>query len=159
MQLETVRFGRVLIDDKKILSFGEGLPGLEEYKKFAILRLDESYPIVWLQSVEDSAVCLPVIDSFLALPDYSFDINDADADELQLNEPEDVQVLSVLVIPDNMEAMTMNLAAPIIINLQNGMAKQIILSNGEHNVRFPIFRDIIRLFKEVSADAGAVKED
>lgn len=158
MLIDTIRFGQIEIDKTKIINFNEGLPGLEEYKSFAILQFEGSYPIIWLQSTEDSNVCLPVIDSFLALPDYSFDISDEDVKLLSLSGPEDLKIISVLVIPESIDQMTMNLAAPIIINTKNGNARQVILNNGEFNVRVPIFQEIMRLIKEDEADAGAVKE-
>lgn len=159
MLFETLRFGTVEIDEKKFLLFQEGIPGLEEHKKFAILQFDESYPIVWLQSLEDGNICMPVIDSFLAIPDYAFNLDDGDVRELEIGGPEDLQVLSVLVIPENIEQMTMNLVAPIIINLRTGKAKQIILNGEDYNVRFPVFQEICRLLKEGDADAGAVEKD
>ena len=159
MLIDTIRFGQVEIDEGKILHFSEGLPGLEEYNKFAILQFEESYPIVWLQSVVDGEVCLPVIDSFLAVSEYAFNLGDEDVKELKLEGPEDLHILSVLVIPDNIEQMTVNMAAPIIINMRTGEARQIILSGGEYNVRHPIFQEICSLIKEGEADAGSVEED
>lgn len=159
MQLSTSRFGDIEINDEKILRFDEGLPGLEEYKQYVVLQINESYPIIWMQSTENQNVCLPVIDSFLAVPEYAFNISDEDASELALTGPENLHVLSVLVITENLEGMTMNLAAPIIINIETGRAKQIILNGGEYNVRYPVFNEICRLVKEENADAGSVTED
>lgn len=159
MQISTIRFGTVEIDAEKILSFAEGLPGLEEYREFIILQLSESYPVVWMQSTQDAAVCLPVIDSFLAAPDYTFNLSDEDVADLELTGPEDLHVLSVVVIPEEMEGMTMNLAAPIIVNMKSRMARQVILSGGEYNVRYPVFNDICRLIREEKSDAGIVTED
>lgn len=159
MQISTTRFGTVEVDETKLVLFSDGLPGLEEYKNFVILQVEESYPIVWMQSTENEAVCLPVIDSFLAVPDYTFNIDDADIAEIKAGGPEDLHVLSVLVIPEELEGMTMNLAAPIIVNIESGQAKQILLSGGEYNVRYPVFADVCRLIKEGVTDAGSVKED
>ena len=36
MIIDTYRFGPVEIDENKIIYFEDGLPGLEEYKRFAI---------------------------------------------------------------------------------------------------------------------------
>lgn len=158
MQISTVRFGEVEIDEGKIIRFKEGPPGLEEYVDFAILQFEESYPIIWLQSVQDGGVCLPVIESFLVMPDYAFNLTDEDVEELGLERAEDLHVIGVLVIPENIEAMTINLAAPIVINVRTGAAKQIMLGGGEYSVRYPIFREICRLLRKEDADAGAVKE-
>ena len=158
MLIETIRFGQVDIDETKVISFEEGLPGLEEYTRFAILNFEGSYPIIWLQSTENATICLPVVDSFKAIPDYSFDITDEDVQVLALAGPEDLHVISVLVIPETIERMTVNLTAPIIINTKNGCARQVILNNGDFNARFPVFTEITRLIKEDEVDAGAVKE-
>ena len=160
MQIDTVRFGSVEIDEAKLIIFDEGIPGLEEYRKYSLLQFEESYPIIWLQSVEDSGICLPVLDTFAVLSEYVFDIDDAEVKELKLNGPEELQVVSVLVIPDDIQRMTANLAAPIIINIATGKAKQIILPGSDYNVRVPVFADICRtvMKEEGEANVGSVKE-
>ena len=160
MQIDTVRFGQVEIDEEKLIIFDDGIPGLEEYHKYALLQFEESYPIIWLQSSEDSAICLPVMDTFSVIQGYVFDIDDADVKALNLSGPEDLHVVSVLVIPDDIQNMTANLAAPIIINTVSGRAKQIVLAGSDYNVRVPIFPDICKMVmeKEGDADAGSVKE-
>ncbi|MDR2665807.1 MAG: flagellar assembly protein FliW, partial [Oscillospiraceae bacterium] len=74
MTIDTLRFGQVEIDEAKILTFKSGLPGLEGNTEFVVLRFEESYPIVWLQSAYERGICLPVIDTFAVSPDYAFDI-------------------------------------------------------------------------------------
>lgn len=159
MTIQTVRFGQMEVDESKIITFVEGVPGLEEYSKYTILQLEEKNPILWLQSVEDSGVCLPVISSFDLEPGYAFNLADEDVAALKLESPEQLHVLSVLVIPENLHGMTVNMAAPIIINTKTAMAKQIILSGGEYNVRAPAFVRICQMIKEDESNAGAVEKD
>ncbi|NLB29415.1 MAG: flagellar assembly protein FliW [Clostridiales bacterium] len=159
MQVSTARFGTVEVDNNKVLHFADGLPGLEEHKQFVILQVSDSYPVVWMQSTGDPAICLPVIDSFLAVPEYTFNIGDEDVSELGITCSEDLHILSVLVIPENLEAMTVNLAAPIVINMESGQAKQVLLSGSEYGVRHPVFSEICRIVKEEVSNAGSVKED
>jgi len=160
MQIDTIRFGTVEVDDAKIILFEDGIPGLEEYKKYALLQFEESYPIVWLQSVEEGGICLPVLNTFTVLDGYVFDIDEGDVKELELKGPEDLHVVSVLVIPDDIQQMTANLAAPIIINTVTWRAKQILLSGSEYNIRTPVFPDVCRMVmrEEGDADAGSVTE-
>ena len=160
MQLDTLRFGQVYIDESKLITFDEGIPGLEEYRGYALLQFEESYPIIWLQSIEERGICLPVLDTFAVLTDYVFDIDDEDVRLLQLNGPEDLHVVSVLVIPDEIQKMTVNLAAPIVINTVTGKARQIMLSGSDYNVRSPIFQDICKVIvgEEGDADAGPISE-
>jgi len=158
MQIDTLRFGTVEVDEKKLIHFTDGIPGLEGYKTFALLQFQESYPIIWLQAVDFGAVCLPVLDTFEAIPGYVFDIDDEDVKDLELGGPEDLQVVSVLVIPEEIQRMTANLAAPILINTTKGKAKQILLSGSDYNVRSPVFPEVCKMImgKEGDADAGTV---
>jgi len=150
----------VEVDEKKIIDFGDGIPGLEQYHKYALLQFEESYPIVWLQSMDDSGICLPVLDTFSVLPDYVFDIDENDVKTLELSDPEDIHVVSVVVIPEDIQGMTVNLAAPIIINTVTGNAKQIVLSGSEYNVRAPVFQEICKVVarEEGDGDAGSVEK-
>ena len=160
MQIDTLRFGMVEVDEAKYIEFDEGIPGLEQYHTYALLQFEESYPLVWLQSTEDMGICLPVLDTFAVLPDYVFDIDDSDVKKLELSDPDELHVVSVVVIPDDVQGMTVNLAAPIIINTTTGKAKQIVLSGSEYNVRVPVFQEICNAVarEEGDADAGSVKE-
>jgi flagellar assembly factor FliW len=158
MQIDTLRFGTVEVDEEKVIEFGDGIPGLEQYRKYALLQFEESYPIVWLQSMDDTGICLPVLDTFSVLSDYVFDIDESDVKLLELNAPDELHVVSVVVIPEDIQGMTVNLAAPIIINIVTGKAKQIVLSGSEYNVRVPVFQQICNTVArgEGNDDAGTV---
>ena len=166
MQIDTLRFGPVEVDEDKFINFDDGIPGLEQYHKYAIVTFEDSYPLVWLQSVEDMGICLPVLDTFAVLPDYLFDLDDVDVRLLELKGLEDLHVLSVVVIPEDIKGMTVNLAAPIVMNTTTGKAKQVVLSGTEYNVRAPVFQDICNAIakaeeadgsgEEGSADVGTV---
>jgi len=160
MLLDTIRFGQVEIDDNRIISFDDGIPGLEEYHNYALLEIDESYPIIWLQSTDDGGICLPVMDTFTVLPDYVFDLNDEDVRALGIEKTEDLHVVSVLVIPEDVNKMTANLAAPITININTAKARQIILSSTEYNVRTPVFQNIREAIsrKEGGTDVGSIQK-
>ena len=158
MQLKTLRFGTVEVDEEKSIMFNDGIPGLEQYRKYTILQFEDSYPIVWLQSIEDTGICLPVLDTFKVLPEYVFDIDDADVKALGLTSPDELHVVSVVVIPEDIQGMTVNLAAPIVINTNTGSAKQIVLSGSEYNVRAPVFQQICNAVAREEGDSDAGSE-
>jgi flagellar assembly factor FliW len=138
MKIPTAHFGDVEIDENKILVFEKGLPGLEEDLRYALLSNEDSRPVSWLQSLDHREISLPVMDPFLICPDYSFDISQDDVDILSISDIKDVYVLNILVIPKNVNAMTINLSAPIIINVRNSKATQIILDDRKYRVRVPV---------------------
>ncbi len=138
MTINTAHFGEVDIEEGNILHFDKGIPGLEEDRRFALLSNEESRPISWLQSLDHAEISLPVIDPFLLCPDYSFDISTEDVVNLGIEQVRDVFVLCVLVIPANIESMTINLSAPIIINVKNKKGSQIILDDRKYRMRTPV---------------------
>lgn len=138
MIIQTAHFGEVEIDDKKILTFENGLPGLEGDKRYALLSNEDSRPVSWLQSLNHREISLPVMDPFLICPDYSFDISQDDINILNIDQIRDIYILCILVIPQNTDAMTINLSAPIIINVQNSKGCQIILDDRKYRVRVPV---------------------
>lgn len=159
MILESARFGEIEIDDKKIITFPHGIPGLESATRYALIRHDKTNPISWLQAVDDPYVSLPVVEPFLVLPDYEFNISDADAGELSVNKRDDLHIVNVVVIPEKLENMTVNLAAPILINIRMNLGKQIIFDRKNYQVQYPAFEAICKYYREVSAHAGTVEKN
>ncbi len=159
MILKTARFGEIDIDEKKIISFPQGLPGLEQAKRFALIHHEKTFPINWLQAVDDADISLPVVEPFLIMADYEFNISDADTGELAVSKRDDLHIVNVVVIPDKLEDMTVNLAAPILINIRMNLGKQIIFDRKNYQIKYPAFEPICKYFKEVQANAGAVKEN
>jgi len=149
MKIRTAHFGDVEYDREKKIFFEKGLPGLEKEIEFALLSQQDSDPICWMQSLIHPQICLPVLNPFLVCPTYTFDISDTDTEELQITEPKDVCILSVLVIPkENPRAMTINLAAPVIFNMQNRRGRQIFLNDKNYTTRTPV-ADLIAKAKVV----------
>ncbi|MGE4484064.1 MAG: flagellar assembly protein FliW [Oscillospiraceae bacterium] len=155
MKIKTIRFGEIEIDNKKIIFFSQGIPGLEDIKRFALIHHDKTYPINWLQAVDVPHISLPVIDPFVILPDYEFDIIDNDISDLSLNAKNDLHVVNVVVIPEDIKKMTVNLSAPILINIRMNLGKQVIIDRKGYQIRYPVFEQICKKFREVRINAGA----
>lgn len=155
MKIETSRFGEIEIDDKKIIFFPQGIPGLEEIKRFALVHHDRTYPINWLQAVDVPHISLPVIDPFEIMPDYKFDIIDDDISDLSLSAKNDLHVVNVVVIPEDIKKMTVNLSAPVLINIRTNLGKQVIIDRRDYQIRCPVFEQICKKFREVRMHAGA----
>ena len=154
MQLDTVRFGQIVIDDSKIIKFASGIPGLEHLKNFVLLHFAETEPICWLQAVEDKNISLPVVDPFIIREDYALDVGDREVAEIEAKSPQDLHIVNVVVIPEDLQQMTANLAAPILINVHKNLGRQIVLDGKDYPVRYPIFAAIAKYLQEVAADAG-----
>ncbi|MCC6177617.1 MAG: flagellar assembly protein FliW [Chloroflexi bacterium] len=142
--IRTTRFGEletVQVSADDLLTFPEGMPGFERHHRFALLTDERLHPFRWLQSLQDPLVGFLVIEPGLLAADYEFDVPDPDVELLRLEDPNEARVFSVLVVPEEITAMTANLQAPIVINPACGLAKQVILTDERFPLRFPVFGD------------------
>ncbi len=158
MIIET-RFGTSETSENKIIDFPAGLPGFEDLRKFIIVEADNTKPIYWLQSIENKHIALPVIVSFAIINDYNIDIRENELEDLDLESKNDLLILNVVVIPEDVRKMTVNLAAPVVINAKRGIGKQIIIDAAELPLRFPVYEAIRNSLKGGEKDAGSLSEN
>ena len=153
LEIRTTRYGEmetVQISEDAVLAFPEGVPGFERHRRFALIEDAKLAPFCWLQSLHDPLVGFLVIEPGLLVSDYEFDISDPDVELLGLDDPSQARVLSILVVPENVKAMTANLQAPLIVNPRKRIAKQVILTDERFPLRYPVFGD--------AGGAGAVEQ-
>jgi len=139
MQLNTKHFGVIEVDEKEILYFPSGIPGFENVRKFVLLgRQEADSPFFWLQCVDKPDLAFVVTDPFYIKEDYYVDVDDEEIAEIEINDPENVLTLAIVTIPEDIRFMTVNLKAPVLINMKNNMGKQIIMKNDTFPVRYYI---------------------
>jgi len=144
MMAYKTKFGEVEINDEEILEFDSGLPGFENLRKFVIIS-QGTEPIMWLVSLEDENIALPVIDPWVVRVDYDVKVPREAVENLKLEKEEDVQVWSVLVIPrGNPDNMTINLLAPIVVNKKSKKAMQVVLDTDEYDIRHNVKEEMER---------------
>ena len=140
MNIETLRFGRVNIDPESILSFDEGILGFEQLKRYAIILCDATEPIQWLQAVDDPSVSLPIINPFLIKQDYELDVDDAELHSIGMPTVDEILVVNVMVLPERIQDSTINLSAPILINMTTRQGRQIVMEYAQKDsIRYPAF--------------------
>ncbi len=138
------RFGDIEVNEDSIITFQKGLPGFENLKKFVITSQNTD-PIMWLVSLEDENVALPVINPWLIRFDYDVKLPEGVVNELEIEEKEEVEVWTILTIPEgNPENMTVNLLAPIVINKKKRLGEQVVLEDSEYGLRHSVKEEMER---------------
>lgn len=139
MQIQTKFLGEVEVQENEIFTFEAGLPGFEEHKKYALLPLDADLPVALLQSFDEEEVGFVVAYPFAFKPDYAFDLSDEDKADLQIEKPEDVLTYSIMTLNEPFARSTINLLAPVVLNVTKKLGKQVVLADQEaYPVRFSI---------------------
>ena len=119
--------------------FKKGLPGLEYLNSFIIKDLDGNEKFKILESKEGE-VSFVTITPFEIYSEYEINLNDETIKELQIDRPEDVLVLSMITIGKTLETSTMNLQAPLVINIKNNLGKQYIMQNSKYETKHTLIR-------------------
>ncbi|WNR44694.1 flagellar assembly protein FliW [Paenibacillus roseipurpureus] len=135
MMVHTLFFGELQVEDANVITFAQGIPGFEDLTTFTLVQPDNSVPFSYMQSIQDGELAFLVTDPFLFFKDYDFSLPDAALQELKIAQREDVQVWSVVTVNDDYSKITVNLLAPIILNLTSKLAKQIILHDSGYHVK------------------------
>ncbi|MBH9968842.1 flagellar assembly protein FliW [[Bacillus] enclensis] len=139
MKISTKYHGEIEINEEDVLLFESGIPGFAEEKKFTLLPLPENDWFHILQSVATPQLGFVVTDPFLFFKEYDFVLDQSSVDLLDMPSEKDVKVLTILTIRENLQESTANLKAPIIINLANNKAKQVILNDTTYQTKHVLF--------------------
>ena len=138
MKVETKYLGEVEINESEVVTFSNGLLGLEDYKKFVLLALDPDLPIALLQSTEEAAISFVVAYPYVFKADYAFDLSGEDVEELQIEKEEDVVTYAIVTLKENFTESTLNLLAPVVINHTKKIAKQVVLQDNQaYPLKYP----------------------
>lgn len=138
MKISTTRFGEIEVEQEHIFCFPQGIPGFEHIHEYLFIQNPEDLPFCYMQSVTQADLAFIVTDPFVFYPDYDFEIPEESVGELELSEPRDVKVWSIVTVQGKLENATINLSAPVVLNMNTNKGKQIILNHSPYKTRHPL---------------------
>ena len=135
MELNTFHFGKITYDVKKEILFKEGVPGFEELKRYIMIEDEDiESPFCYLQSVEDGEVSFIMMNPYDVKADYAPSIPEICFKKLG-DETDEYVILSIVAIPQDIQSATINLQAPLLINLNTRRGMQVILEDATYQTR------------------------
>ncbi|MCL2575964.1 MAG: flagellar assembly protein FliW [Defluviitaleaceae bacterium] len=130
MKLTTQGFGEIEINTEDIISFGDGLPGFADDKRFVILLQEDDggiSPIRFLQSVDNGDLSFVLVDMTAFLPEYRPLVLVELAKEQGDNfDPDNTMIYNIATIYEELMDSTVNLKAPIVVNLEQKIGRQFL---------------------------------
>ncbi len=150
MLVKTRYFGEKDLPDEKIITLEKGLMGFDQYRKYTILydcEKEGGTNISWFQSVDEPSLALPVINPLIVKEDYNPTVEDELLKGLGDLNDDNLVILVTMTVPSDLEKMTVNLKAPIIINADTRKGAQVIVENQDYEVRYKVY-DILKEKKE-----------
>ena len=138
MIIQTKYFDKVEINEADIIKFQNGLPGFLDEKQFVLMNLEDTVFQV-LQSVETQALAFIVVNPFQFKSDYEFVLDNQVVEQLKIESDEDVTILSIVTLKNSLKESTVNLKAPLVINVEIKEGKQYIIQKTDYTTKESIF--------------------
>jgi len=143
IRLNSSRFGELDIPAEYVWDFPQGLMGLKNYYRFALINAEHKSETIfmWLHSLDRDDLAIPVMNPMIVFPDYIIRQDEPGIMRLGLDEADgEIQVLVLVTVPHgDPSGITANLAAPLILQAETKRGWQVILEKGPFKVAQPLF--------------------
>ncbi|WP_461613065.1 flagellar assembly protein FliW [Clostridium sp. Marseille-QA1073] len=140
MELNSKHHGVINYSEEDIIFFKNGLLGFEDLKKFIVFPLKDNDNFSIIHSIEEDLGII-LISPFMVKKNYEFKLEENILEELKIKEANEVMVYTTVTLNSNIEKITTNLKAPIVINRFSKLGKQIIIDNESYKIKEPIFKE------------------
>jgi flagellar assembly factor FliW len=138
MDIESTRFGRLSVDDERIITVPKGLLGFPNHTRFALIQTGEGNYFFWLQSLDEPNLAFVVTDPSIFFKDYDVPIREETQTELELADIGHAQVFVICNKVDDW--LTGNLLGPIVVNAANRTGQQVVLTEKKWTTRQPLLK-------------------
>lgn len=129
MQIATRHFGPVDIEIDDILCFPQGLIAFADCHHWVLLADADNASLAWLQCLTRADLALPVVSPRRFQPDFHVHVTRGQLLPLEMSHFDQAYVLAVVSKSDG--DLTLNLKAPLIINLDRRVGRQVITTDDQ----------------------------
>ncbi len=136
VKVKTTRFGEFDVKVNSIIEVVGGLIGFPKFTRFVLLEYNP--PFSWLHSVENADLAFVVVNGAEFGPNYDFPLPMGDP-SIELRTEDEVAIMNIVSVRTSPQDTTVNLKAPVVVNMRNMRARQIILEDPNLSVRFPLW--------------------
>jgi flagellar assembly factor FliW len=136
LKINTTRFGELKVAPEQIVHMPLGMVGFPSLNRYILFPHKEDSPFFWLQSLERPDLAFVLVNPLLVEPAYQISLSGSDRKLLDIKDPNQIQVWAVVTIPHGApDNLTVNLKAPVALNLENRLMAQIILEADDYPLK------------------------
>lgn len=140
LKIDSPKLGAVEYAEEDIITLSSPILGFPDLSDFLLISNDKTYPFLWFQSVEEPSVCFILIEPDIFFPDYKPSVQKRELKVLGFSDQsEDPKLFGIVVVPDDPKMATVNLRAPLVVNFERKLAKQVILDDDALSIKTPLF--------------------
>jgi flagellar assembly factor FliW len=138
LEIQTSRFGRLTVDEERVIQFPRGLLGFPSFQRYALIQAGEENYFFWLQCVDEPTLAFVVADPGIFLKGYDVALKEETRQELDLTDDAFAQVFVICNKVD--EWLTGNLLGPLVVNANNRTGQQVVLTEKKWSTRQPLIQ-------------------
>jgi flagellar assembly factor FliW len=135
MELLTNRFGTISVAPDDVITFTQPIIGFQEFRRFVVLPGPDKSELKWLQSTESGELAFLLMDPRSVMPGYEVKLAQHELSELAVNGANELDVYTLLVVPQDPSKIRTNLKAPILINPKHKLGKQTVLDKCDYPIQ------------------------
>jgi flagellar assembly factor FliW len=133
--------GRLTYEEQEEITILGGILGFEEHERYLLMAAEGQEPFCWLQSLDDPHLAFVAVNPVLAKRDYQPEIPPEELARLEITDLQDeVMWLVIVTLKEKWEESTVNLMAPVVINVKSRQGRQIVLEKGDLSLRYPFLK-------------------
>lgn len=141
MELISKVHGKIEYSEKEVIRFDKGIPGFAGLNYFIIKEIDGNPIFKLLHSLDKTDVAFVIVSPFECNNKYEVKLNKETLNGLNITDPSDVDLYSIITLHSEMKNITANLKAPLVVNTNKNLGEQIITNKDEYLVKHPIFKE------------------
>jgi flagellar assembly factor FliW len=134
--VDSTRFGTLEVSEDALIEFPCGLIGLPS-TRYALLARSEDAAFLWLHSMDDPDLAIPVTNPFRFFDTYEVELSDDEAARIGITEAGETSVYVTVRAAGTLEEFSANLRAPLLVT--GGRGHQVINQSPDAPVRAPLF--------------------
>jgi flagellar assembly factor FliW len=136
--IKSARFGELVVSPDTFIQFPGGLIGFPKQRDFVLL--EHKPPFSWLHSTEDQGLAFVVIDGFEFGQLYDMKVPFS-CPSCEFNDDDEYAILNVVTVRSDPKTTTVNVKAPLFINVRNRLGVQVIYDNPNLSTRHPLWEE------------------
>lgn len=148
MEVINTAFGPLQVESEKVITFPSGLIGFPQFHRYVVIDRDGGEGLLkYLQCLDQPSLGFVTLDPRVIFDDYAPEMPREDLESIGVSSLDEALLLCVVVVPPDVTKMTCNLRAPVVVNPDTRMAKQIISISPEYETRhyvFPVLQNLMQ---------------
>ncbi len=137
--IQTSRFGEIEIQEEHLIHFSDGIIGFSMLKDYVLIESPQMPLLLWLQSVDAADIAFPVTEPYFFRRDYKAPMTDADKCCLNYVEGDVLKFFVIMTVPHDMTRMTVNMKAPLVVDIAKARGTQLVLQDRSFEVKTPAY--------------------